>query len=108
MSIDTDTPLLPILVADTVIEQLALHLRVALPDTYAERLAAQAERTYLVDELFRRKLQAQGNDGRDALYVAMRHWLAGYIAEDCPELYQRLPSGFERGLHPVTARAHAS
>lgn len=101
MSIATDTPLIPIIAAETVVEQLAAYLGEALPSTYASRMADHAEAVYAANALFRRRVNASGDLGREHLYVFMRHWLASYIKEDSEALFARLPSGFCTGAAPV-------
>lgn len=97
MPIDSDTPILPFIVADGVVSQLAAYLGQELPAGYAERLTVEADRIYAANPRFRKTIRADGNKGRDALYAFMRHWLSACIAKDDPALFRRLPTGFTTG-----------
>ena len=99
-NIETDTPLLPLFIAEAVVAEASGFLKTELPDDLARRLAERAEHLYQVNSDVRRKLQAKGNAGRDYLYSVMRHWLHGLHKAEQPRLADRLPASFALG-HPV-------
>jgi len=96
-TIETDTPLLPLFIAEAVVAEAGGFLQTELPDDFARRLAERAEHLYNVNPGFRRKLRARGNAGRDYLYSFMRHWLHGLLKAERPRLADRLPAAFASG-----------
>lgn len=104
-TIATDTCILPAVIADTVIRQLEVYLKVSLPADFAARLEERAEATYSANEQFRRRVRASGDKGRDYLYTFMRHWLAALVKEFVPEQFPRLPEGFAQGAEPPAKAA---
>ena len=106
-TIDVDTPILPLVVADSVVDEAAACLGAEIPRTYSDRLAARADEVYAHNEHFARRIRSVargGNVGRDTLYVFMRHWLAGYLKREAPVLFARLPYGYALGLAPAGSR----
>lgn len=95
--IDQDTPILPYIVAGTVVQEVERYTGEALSNEYVEALVAHAHATYNADASFRRKIRAKGNKGRDTLYAFMRHWLAADLKKKQPDIYEQLPSGFASG-----------
>lgn len=105
-TIERDTPIIPVIVADAVIEEVTL----AFPDEanltcdeqhdVAENLAAYAEQVYVANKRFAKSLRAQGNTGRDQLYVWMRHWFSAWLKENRPTCFRKLPQEFLLG-HPL-------
>ena len=90
-TIEEATPLLPIIIASNVREEVR-HLN---PGQGAvERLAARAEEHYRNSVEFRRKLR--GAKGREWLYAFMRHWLAAELVKaGCAR--EALPEGWANG-----------
>lgn len=85
-----DTLILPEVVADTVanekISSSAKTKNLPLDDkrhriekALAKDLVRKANKIYENNAYFRKKLDASGNKGRDALYVYMRHWADAWI-----------------------------
>ena len=111
-NIEDETPIMPWIVADTVIEEVVYHV---LGDTHAslgewlynrrddfsENLSAKANQIYRHNERFRKQIKARGNAGRDQLYVWMRHWLAAELKDAMPDIYQILPRDFVMGHAPA-------
>lgn len=103
-TIETDTPLLPYVIADLVIHQLAVYLQrhhreeIADTESLADSLAAKAEHIYAHNERFRRRLQS--NLGREHLTAFMRHWLTGLLHKSQPAVFAHLPYRFCVGEPP--------
>lgn len=102
-----DLPLVPLAAARQVFEEASHWLGTPLPGRYAARLAFQARRTYAHSDSFRAKLRRPGDDGRDTLYVFLRHWLAACLQEERPELYRHLPRSFDTGTAVPAAPSSA-
>lgn len=110
-TLESDTPIVPYVVATTVIEEVVGYLRAKGHGAIAERvygrmgdsavaLSRKAETVYAANESFRKKMRAKGNAGRDQLYVWMRHWLAASLKAKDGEAYRALPRSFDLG-HPL-------
>lgn len=111
-TIESDTPILPYVVATTVLEEARGYLSEKGKDDLAAKLyrherkiatqlAARAEEVYAANERFRKSILSEangGNAGRDQLYVWMRHWLAAYLKENEPAAYAVLPKDFGNGV----------
>lgn len=75
-----DTPLLPEVVAYSVIQE-ARTFGVKFFDGAEKYLVERAERHYAQKgNLFRKSIR--GNNGREWLSAFMRHWLAGWLLEN--------------------------
>lgn len=99
-SIYDDTPLMPAVIADSVLTEVARCLPLDLHDggrAMADRLADRAERIYAANPDFRRKIKARGDSGRDHLYMFMRHWASSEIQKCCPRVFRQLPDSFKLG-----------
>ena len=99
-AVERATDLVPLWVAESVVQEAAAWLRAELPETWAAALAAKAERSFAGHRQFHRLIcahGAQGNAGRDQLYKFMRHWLASRLARERPALYRRLPAAYALG-----------
>jgi len=94
---ELDTPLRPRAVAEAVWEEAGLWLDQPLPRRWLRELIAEANSVYANNPRFRRKLRANGNTGRDWLWVFTRHWLAALTKERRPHLHMRLPASFNTG-----------
>jgi hypothetical protein len=97
--IEDDTPILPYVVADSVIGEVESYTGDEIPDkrALADHLADRADEVYQSDERFRRQIRAKGNKGRDQLYVFMRHWLSSELKQHHPEIFRKLPQSFWNG-----------
>ena len=98
--IERDTPLLPHIIADSVIGELEKHLDQDLPerDSLERLLCIRAAGCYGANQHFRRLVRGAGNSGRDYLYCFMRHWLSGLLLEQGSGWRQRIPESFMNGL----------
>ena len=95
------TEIVPLWVAESVLNEAAAWLRTTLPEEWPAALAAKAERSFARHRQFHRLVCARGNSGnagRDNLYKFMRHWLASRLAGERPALYRRLPSSYSLGV----------
>lgn len=95
-----DTPILPMVVAKSVVDEVDRCY--PLPpgrakDELPGKLAHHANLVYENNAAFRRKIRARGDKGRDALYAFMRHWLAAELHDTQPAIYRRLPERFRVG-----------
>jgi hypothetical protein len=96
---------MPWLLAETVCGEVAGFLGVELPARYAAWIEARAEVTYAKGGHFRKLMHGQGNAPRDWLRVYLRHWLAGLLGVERPDLYECLPDTFALG-HPLPPPVH--
>jgi hypothetical protein len=97
MTIEMDTPILPQVLAQRIVEEAAAYVEMSL-DQYVALLVEKANTLYTNNSRFRGNVRANGNSGRDYLAMFMRHWLAALIRRDSPTLYQKLPSAFSNGI----------
>jgi hypothetical protein len=91
-----DTALLPQIVARCVREEAGRFLGEELPESIEKELAALAETIYAHNERWARSIR-RGTAGRDMLYAFMRHWLAGWLKDNRPILYARMPPRYYVG-----------
>jgi hypothetical protein len=102
-SIGEDTPIMPAVVADCVVDELLRFVgseaftRLGIHRELADKLAQRAEEVYLHNATWRKLIRSRGNRGRDALYSFMRHWMADHIARTDTALYARFPAGYSTG-----------
>ncbi|HLX60672.1 MAG TPA: hypothetical protein VKX17_05265 [Planctomycetota bacterium] len=89
--LESETPLLPELVAQRVLGEAERWLEVRLPDEWTRSLARRAAACYQRNPRFRYWLRRPGNAGREWLYAFMRHWLSALILRNRPHLYRALP-----------------
>jgi hypothetical protein len=100
------TCLLTSVVLDSVVSQ-AIHIVGDLPQTHAfylrmrsdEVLSQFEQRTlgaYNTNPNFRKGMSQA--DPRDFYYAFMRHWVAGWMICEYPELYDKLPKSFSNGV----------
>jgi hypothetical protein len=101
--IEDDTPIMPWVVADSVIREIERYLWPTgdcglrgpqSAEDLTEKLAGKANTIYQRNEQFRRKIRGNGNAGRDYLYMFMRHWVAG----ECKDRGLKVPDSFANGL----------
>lgn len=98
-----ETPIIPIAVADGVLNEVQSCFPLGLPDggrAMADRLANHAEAVYAANPRFRKGIQGKGNRGRDYLWGFMRHWASAEIHDCCPAVFRQLPDSFKVG-HPL-------
>jgi hypothetical protein len=90
-------PLIPHVVAESVVEEASVWLGEELPWQWVPRLARRTEVIAWHNPRFRRLLGRPGNAGRDWLWAFMRHWLAALIWRHRPDLHRRLPASYNVG-----------
>ena len=90
-------PMVPLWIAESVCDEAARFLGVDLPERYAVWLTAKAERCMAGHAHVQARMQERGNGGRNALRVYMRHWLAGLLQIERPDLARALPPAFDLG-----------
>ena len=95
--LERDTLLMPEVIADMVVAEAERFLPAELPAGHAGRLAARAQHLYAVNRHFKKTMNGPGNQGRDMLYVYMRHWTAGWLKRERNPLFQRLPAEYAMG-----------
>jgi lambda repressor-like predicted transcriptional regulator len=103
--LERDTQLMPWLIAESVCAEGSRYLGIELPARYAVWLEARAEVSYARFSHFRQLMRGRGNAPRGWLRAYMRHWLAGLLGEERPDLYECLPESFALG-HPLPPGAH--
>lgn len=85
-TIEDDTPIMPDLIAEEVAMDAFIHDgRIPSPSEWQEisgkiekltnYLVEKADKSYKESAFFRKKMNARGNAGRDALYAYMRNWV---------------------------------
>ena len=97
LELESDTPLRPRAIAEAVWEEASLWLGEPLPRRWLRELIAEANSVYANNARFRRKLRAEGDSGREWLWLFTRHWLAALMHERRPGLHKRLLASFNRG-----------
>jgi hypothetical protein len=75
--ISDKTPLLPWIIADTILDRTRTPLENRRQ--IADQFAAKAEQMYATDPAFARRVNGPGNSGRDYLYRVMGEWLHAYL-----------------------------
>lgn len=111
-TIENDTPILPVVLADTVIRELWAFLYHERgfnlfdhidADEAALELAKRAEAVYAAQtrsgrlDKGRWARTVRGVNGREHLCVFFRHWLAAFLKGRCPVALRLLPYRFELG-----------
>ena len=96
-ALERETLLMPDVIAETVVAEAERFLQAELPAGWAVRLAARAEHLYGCNRLFQRTLNLPGHQGRDALYMYLRHWTAGWLQREQNPLFRRLPPDYGLG-----------
>lgn len=105
--IEPATGIVPLWVAEAVMNEAEAWLGAALPAEWPARLAAKAERCFVGNRQFRR-LVAQPGRGIGHLRRFLRHWLSGRLLRERPALYRRLPEPFTLGVPLPRAFRHAT
>lgn len=96
--IERDTLLVPEWIAESVVQEVERYLDARLPDGFADRLAARAHHLYPRHRHFRQTLQRPGNNGRENLFMFMRHWTCGWLKRERSPLFKKLPWSYGQGL----------
>jgi hypothetical protein len=96
-ALERETMLVPLWVAESVVQEVERFLKADLPDNFAERLAAKAHYLYPRHRQFHKLLNGSGNRGREYLLMFMRHWTAGWLRRERYALYKKLPWSFGNG-----------
>ena len=91
--LERDTPIVALAAARAVIESRSAKLDRPLPDILARQLARRAKVHYVHSPVFRRRLRAPGDRGRDTLHAFMNHWLDECFANPVP---RRSPATLSR------------
>jgi len=99
-TIEKETLLIPIAVANGVWREASTWLGEMLPREWIVDLAVRPEVIYAHNPQFRKLLRGRGNSGRDWLWAFARHWLSGLLFEHRPSLAARMPAGYQSG-HPL-------
>lgn len=92
LSIENDTPIMPCVVADSVVEHVEAHFGIALGRSASDRLVEHQAALYTNSATWRKKMRAKGDKGRDTLYAFMLHWLAADIEKTHPQVSRRIGS----------------
>jgi len=103
-ALERDTLLMPDVIAEAVTAEAERFLQADLPADWAVRLATRAEHLYGCNRHFRRVLNGRGNQGRNSLYMYMRHWTAGWLKCEQSPLFGRMTEEFALGV-PVEDRS---
>ncbi len=120
--IEDETCIMPGVVADGVVQEVAVALEDArgeLPEAacaflddaaaqraMSDRLAARADETYKASDTFAKRINGRGDSGRDTLYAFSRHWAAADVRSVLGEAaFQALPEGFANGEEPAPRAA---
>jgi hypothetical protein len=96
-ALERDTLLTPEWIAESVVQETERFLKAALPEGFAERLAARAYYLYPRHRHFHKMLNRPGDFGRHNLGVYMRHWTAGWLKRERNPLHKKLPYSFGMG-----------
>ena len=106
-AIERATDIVPLWVAESMVQEVSVWLDADLPEDWPAALAAKAERCFARHGQFHRLICARGNGGnagRDTLFKFMRHWLASRLARERPVLYRRLPQSYSLGAPLPSSR----
>ena len=77
-----DTPLMPVIIADGLVQEARDKIDPDLPDSLSDALATRAQTFYMRDDDFARKLQGDG--GRETLRTQMGEWLVDRLKDRHP------------------------
>ena len=95
--LELETPIRAQAVAVGVCDELSGWLGEALPRGWVRQLIAEAGTAYACNERFRRRVRGKNANGRDYLWIFMRHWLAAKVLERRPHLHTLLPAAYNTG-----------
>ena len=101
--IEAATEIVPLWVAESMVQEVSVWLDADLPEDWPAALAAKAEQCFARHAQFRRLVSSNrnsGNAGIEALRRFMRHWLASWLKRTRPALFRRLPWSYALGAAP--------
>ena len=91
-------------IAESVVQEVERFLKADLPEDFAARLAAKAEYLYPRHKHFKKVLNRPGKQGRDMLYIYMRHWTSAWLKRERSALHKKLPWEYANGRRlPIPA-----
>lgn len=102
--IEEDTPILPSVVAETVIEKVNACHGTRLGSKYVAKLVHRQALLYARNSEWRKWMRARGNKGRDTLYEFMFHWLASEIRKTHPTVSKSVAEYAANGQPMVCRR----
>ncbi len=89
------TPIMPDVIAETCLAQRQHELTPEQTVWFVQHVDVRTRWFHANNAKWKRSLEANGNTGRDQLYVWVNHWLDAYLL--APEQYQeRNPTDTER------------
>ena len=101
--IERDTILVPSLIAESDVDELAHYLWETHRTELKERerlvnmLEQRARDDYQKSAMFRKQLKTTGSEGRERLQAFMRHWLSSYLRTQQPYVHFLTPYEFRNG-----------
>jgi len=96
-NLELEPPIRAQAVAAGVYNELSAWLGEALPRGWVRELIAEAGTAYACNERFRRRVRGKNANGRDYLWMFMRHWLAAKVFERRSHLHARRPAAYNIG-----------
>ena len=102
-AIERATDIVPLWVAESMVQEVSVWLEADLPEDWPAALAAKAERCFARHRQFHRLISALGKGGNAGianLRKFMRHWLASRLKRERPALFRRLPWSYALGAAP--------
>lgn len=112
--IEDDTPIVPWLVADTVVRKV---IRIVCEESgctkrdkcicqgcrfasfggeLSDFLVDKADTIYENNAVFAKKIRSSEMKGLELLYIFMEHWLAGELKRNYETIFNMLPRGYEK------------
>ena len=101
--IEAATDIVPLWVAESMVQEVSVWLDADLPEDWPAALAAKAERSFARHRQFHRLISALGKGGNAGianLRKFMRHWLASRLKRERPAFFRRLPWNYALGTAP--------
>ena len=102
-AIERATDIVPLWVAESMVQEVSVWLEADLPGDWPAALAAKAEQCFARHRQFHRLISALGKGGNAGianLRKFMRHWLASRLKRERPALFRRLPWSYALGAAP--------
>lgn len=99
-AIERATDIVPLWVAESMVQEVSVWLDADLPEDWPAALAAKAERCFARHRQFHRLISSRGDGGNAGianLRKFMRHWLASKLKRERLALYRRLPWNYALG-----------
>lgn len=94
--INQQTPIEPLWVAESIVQECAVWLGESLPEEWPEKLAIKADKCFASHRQFHRLVKSP-EKGMFNLRKFMRHWLSGLIKRKSLRLFKRLPYDYTLG-----------